>query len=130
MPAKPVHVVPHAKDDHHWAVRREGASRASSLHATKEEAVRAELEIHTQDGKIVERNSYDHDSRESRIQEAMNGKPKTAQDLYRALVENGFIGAWKDRTDIGDSVEYIRAFRERASIRRRDKNKESPRGDS
>jgi len=140
VPAKPFHVVPHAKDDHHWAVRREGASRASSLHATKEEAVRAaivtakreraELEIHTQDGKIVERNSYDHDSRESRIREAMNGKPKTAQNLYRALVENGFIGAWKDRTDIGDSVEYIRAFRERASIRRRDKNKESPRGDS
>jgi hypothetical protein len=28
-------------------------------------------------------------------------KPKTAQELYRALVANGFIGAWKDRTDIG-----------------------------
>ncbi|MGI8854368.1 MAG: hypothetical protein ACR2JW_01330 [Thermomicrobiales bacterium] len=36
-------------------------------------------------------------------------KPKTAQELYRALVENGFIDGWKDRTDIGDS--YARNIR-------------------
>src|SRR3954468_7606851 len=48
------------------------------------------------------------------------GKPRTAQELYRALVENGFIGMWKDRTDIGDSVEYARKLRERASKRRHD----------
>jgi hypothetical protein len=74
MAAKPVHVVPHAKGDRQWAVRREGATRASSLHATKEDAVRAatvtakrertELEVHTQDGKIAERNSYGHDPRD------------------------------------------------------------------
>lgn len=39
------------------------------------------------------------------------GKPKTGQELYRALVESRFIGAWKDRTDIGDSVEYARLLR-------------------
>ncbi len=43
------------------------------------------------------------------------GKPKTGQELYRALVESGFIGAWKDRTDIGDSSEYARLLRKRAS---------------
>lgn len=74
MPAKPVHVVPRAEGNRHWAVRREGASRASSLHATKEEAVRVatvtakrertELEIHTQDGKVAERSSYGHDPRD------------------------------------------------------------------
>ena len=47
------------------------------------------------------------------------GKPKTGQELYRALVENGFIGAWKDRTDIGDSVEYARLLRKRANERLR-----------
>ncbi|HEY8292120.1 MAG TPA: hypothetical protein VIG44_06515 [Thermomicrobiales bacterium] len=47
------------------------------------------------------------------------GKPKTAQELYHALVENGFIGAWKDRTDIGDSAEYARLLRKRASERLR-----------
>jgi hypothetical protein len=46
-------------------------------------------------------------------------KPKTGQELYRALVENGFIGGWKDRTDIGDSLEYARLLRKRASERLR-----------
>ncbi len=46
-------------------------------------------------------------------------KPKTGQELYRALVESGFIGAWKDRTNIGDSVEYARLLRKRASERLR-----------
>jgi hypothetical protein len=42
-------------------------------------------------------------------------KPKTGQELYRALVENGFIGGWKDRTDIGDTLEFARKLRERAN---------------
>lgn len=46
-------------------------------------------------------------------------KPKTGQEIYRALVANGFIGAWKDRTDIGDSLEYARLLRKRASERLR-----------
>jgi hypothetical protein len=44
----------------------------------------------------------------------LEDKPKTAQEQYRALVENGFIGAWKDRTDMGDTLEYARLLRERA----------------
>ncbi len=47
------------------------------------------------------------------------GKPKTGRELYEALLSNGFIGAWKDRTDIGDSVTYARTLRERAGKRRR-----------
>jgi hypothetical protein len=42
-------------------------------------------------------------------------KPKTGQELYRALVENGFIGGWKDRADIGDTLEFARKLRERAN---------------
>ena len=72
MATRPVHVIPH-EGERDWAVKREGAKRASSLHTTKEAAVRAatvtakreraELEIHTRDGKITERSSYGHDPR-------------------------------------------------------------------
>ncbi len=34
-------------------------------------------------------------------------KPKTGRELYEALVANGFIGAWKDRTDIGDTLDFV-----------------------
>lgn len=50
---------------------------------------------------------------------SVEDKPKTGQELYRALVESGFIGAWKDRTDIGDTAEYARLLRKRASERLR-----------
>jgi hypothetical protein len=65
-----VHVV-WRKDDSKWAVEKEGASRASSVHDKKESAERAgrenalnersELLIHGQDGQIQERNTYKTD---------------------------------------------------------------------
>ena len=64
---------------------------------------------------ITEEDSDDDFSFSSSVKD----KPKTGQELYRALIENGFIGAWKDRTDIGDSVEYARSLRKRASERLR-----------
>ncbi|GEM_PF-6524198 len=45
-------------------------------------------------------------------------KPKTGQELYHALVENGFIGAWKDRTDIGDTLEYVQKLKDQRRRRR------------
>ena len=33
------------------------------------------------------------------------------------LLNSGLVGLWKDRTDIGDSVEYARELRRRASRR-------------
>lgn len=61
------------KDEAKWAVEKEGASRASSIHDTKEAAQQAgrqtainehsELLIHGQDGKIQERNTYKRDPR-------------------------------------------------------------------
>lgn len=65
---KNMHTVP---TDEGWANRREGAERASSLHATKAEAQAAGREmakkdgvehlIHKKDGTIGERNSYGND---------------------------------------------------------------------
>lgn len=50
-----------------------------------------------------------------------NGKhqPTRGAQLVEALREAGVIGAWRDRGDIGDSVEYARELRERAQERRR-----------
>lgn len=66
--AKGQHVVPSAAG---WSVRRAGASRASSNHATQQEAIaaatriarnqRTELYIHGRDGRIRERNSFGGD---------------------------------------------------------------------
>lgn len=63
------HVVPGTGG---WSVKRAGASKASSTHATQDEAVavarqiaqnqRTELYIHGRDGRIRERSSYGIDS--------------------------------------------------------------------
>lgn len=62
------HVVPR---DGGWGVKRSGASKASSVHATQAEAIaaarqiarnqRTELYIHGRDGRIRERDSYGND---------------------------------------------------------------------
>ena len=62
------HVVPNGNK---WSVRKAGASRASSTHATQAEAISAgikrakkdgtELYVHGRDGRIRERNSYGND---------------------------------------------------------------------
>jgi hypothetical protein len=68
MSKKGQHVVPATGG---WSVRKAGASKASSTHATQQEAIRAattiaqnqrtELYIHGRDGRIRERNSYGND---------------------------------------------------------------------
>lgn len=68
MSKKGQHVVPNKGE---WSVKKAGASKASSTHATQAEAIRAatkvaqnqktELYIHGRDGRIRERNSYGND---------------------------------------------------------------------
>lgn len=63
-----LHVAPRESG---WGVRKSGASRATSLHKTQEEAVtagrelarkqRLELYIHGKDGRIREKHSYGGD---------------------------------------------------------------------
>jgi uncharacterized protein YdaT len=62
------HVVPHGED---WAVRRGGASRASEVFDTKQDAVArgreisrnagTELRIHNLDGRIAQSDSHGND---------------------------------------------------------------------
>lgn len=69
MSVKGQHVAPRGGK---WSVRKAGASRASGVYETQEEAIehgrriarnqRTELYIHGTDGKIRERNSYRNDS--------------------------------------------------------------------
>ena len=66
--SKNQHVVPNGDG---WAVRGAGSSRATSVHQTQQEAIRAareiaknqqsELFIHNREGQIRERNSYGND---------------------------------------------------------------------
>ena len=63
-----LHVVPRGNQ---WAVQREGAGRASSLHRTQADAIdagrriaqveRGELFIHRPNGQIRDRDSYGND---------------------------------------------------------------------
>jgi len=62
------HVVPHPDG---WAVKPEGAKRASSVHGTQRDAIdkaraiaqnqQRELMIHGRDGRIHERDGHGHD---------------------------------------------------------------------
>src|ERR1051326_8163933 len=52
-------------------------------------------------------------------------KPQTGREMLQALKANGFVGAWKDRDDIGDSVEFARELRRRV-WRRGDPRSELP----
>jgi len=66
--SKRIHVVPHADG---WAARREGASRAGSVHETQSQAAEAarstalrekgEVIIHRPDGRIRDADSYGND---------------------------------------------------------------------
>lgn len=68
MAKKDYHVVPIRNQ---WAVKREGAQRASSLHDTQADAIKTgrglardqhtELVIHRPDGTIRDSNSYGND---------------------------------------------------------------------
>jgi hypothetical protein len=44
-------------------------------------------------------------------------QPTAGAQLVEELTASGFIGAWEDRTDIGDSVEFARRLRRRAETR-------------
>lgn len=68
MSGKKQHVVPHPQG---WAVKSEGASKASSVHLTQQEAIDrgrkvsrnqgTELFIHGRDGRIREGDSHGND---------------------------------------------------------------------
>ncbi|NEO71791.1 DUF2188 domain-containing protein [Moorena sp. SIO3H5] len=68
MSKKNQHVVPHA---HGWAVKSEGAKRASSVHSTQAKAISqgrkvarnqgSELFIHGRNGRIRARDSHGND---------------------------------------------------------------------
>lgn len=68
MSKKGQHVVPNKGE---WSVKKAGSSRATSVHPTQAEAVKAatqiaknqktELYVHGRDGRIRERNSYGKD---------------------------------------------------------------------
>lgn len=69
MSKKDIHVVPHKGGG--WAVKKEGADRASSVHPTQKDALdqardqgrrdKVEVVTHGRDGKIRDSDSYGND---------------------------------------------------------------------
>ena len=74
--SKPQHV--YSKGDGSWGVKYTGASRARSVHATQEQAIKAakslaqvyhsELIVHGRYGRVQERCSYEDSPRSGRVQ--------------------------------------------------------------
>ncbi len=60
---------------------------------------------------------------EALLEEAMKKdlpeKPKNGKELVDYWERIGFLGMWENRKDIGDSAEFARKLRKKASTRRR-----------
>jgi len=50
----------------------------------------------------------------------LQNRPRSAKDLLDTLRKSGFIGMWKNRSDIGDSTDFARRLRIDAERRDRD----------
>ena len=48
---------------------------------------------------------------------AAEPKAQTGRELLAQLEADGLIGAWKERDDIGDTLEFARKLRENAQTR-------------
>lgn len=95
------HVVPRKQG---WAVKREDARRASSIHGTKEEAVRqahsyaanrrpSRLVIYKKNGAVQEERAYGEEVRVPRL-----GEPYSALHFARSLNLDG-PPDWSERLD-------------------------------
>jgi hypothetical protein len=73
--------------------------------------------------KSLQPDSINEESDASLVDEAYSeddypsSSPKKKQLTARALLESGIVGMWKDRTDIGDTLDFARKLRERADTR-------------
>ena len=47
-----------------------------------------------------------------------NQRPKTGRELYKVLMDNGLIGMWKDRMDMGDTLEFVQKMKDESRERR------------
>jgi hypothetical protein len=45
------------------------------------------------------------------------GQPLTGREHLQLLEDSGFVGVWKERTDIGDSTAFTRRLRESVESR-------------
>ena len=95
------HVLPRKTG---WAVQREGARRASSVHGTKEEAVRqarsyaasrkpSRLVIYKKDGAVQEERAY-----EGEVRTPKPGEPYSSLHFMRSLKLQG-PSDWSERLD-------------------------------
>ena len=88
---------------------RRGRPRLYRDAAEKQRAHRLRIKQQLAQLKSIQSGSMENSPRPSPPQ----GRPRTGREMLQALKANGFVGAWKDRDDIGDSVEFARELRRR-----------------
>ena len=88
---------------------RRGRPRVYKDAAEKQRAHRLRVKQQLAELKAIQATIAENSSRSSPPQD----RPKTGREMLQALRANGFVGAWKDRDDIGDSVEFARELRRR-----------------
>lgn len=57
-----------------------------------------------------------------------SSSPNKKQLTGKALLESGLVGIWKDRTDIGDTLEYVQKLKDQARQRRQKRLRKYLRG--
>jgi hypothetical protein len=106
-------ILPHAVEppagSKATATGRRGRPRIYKDAAEKQRAHRLRVKQQLAQLKAMQSTVAGNSSRPSSAQE----KPRTGREMLQALRANGFVGAWRDREDIGDSVEFARELRRR-----------------
>jgi hypothetical protein len=103
------HAVEPPADPKTTVTGRRGRPRVYKDAAEKQRAHRLRVKQQLTELKALQTMIAENSSRPSAAPE----KPKTGREMLQALRANGFVGAWKDREDIGDSVEFARELRRR-----------------
>jgi hypothetical protein len=65
-----------------------------------------------------EENVTDEDLTDEDTWEFPSSSPDKKILTGRALLESGLVGLWKDRTDIGDTLEYVQKLKDQGRRRR------------
>jgi hypothetical protein len=64
------------------------------------------------------KSASEDDAVDDEIWESPSSSPDKKVLTGRALLESGLVGLWKDRTDIGDTLEYVQKLKGQGRRRR------------
>ncbi|MGI8690889.1 MAG: hypothetical protein ACR2M3_20105 [Thermomicrobiales bacterium] len=94
----------------------------SSFPSSAEEKPKTGRELYKEDFMAAQKHVSEETHEEKVADEATWEFPSSSPDKKiltgRALLESGLVGLWKDRTDIGDTLEYVQKLKDQGRRRR------------